>query len=83
MLFVVLSCRFGMEAQHAAPLHALSIVHCPLMKSVPNEFSILNTFHLSIELALRLYLFVLRLNVVIMNFCMIDCFIVVCLHGGE
>ena len=53
------------------------------MKSVPNEFSILNTFHLSIELALRLYLFVLRLNVVIMNFCMIDCFIVVCLHGGE
>ena len=57
--------------------------HCPLMKSVPNEFSILNTFHLSIELALRLYLFVLRLNVVIMNFCMIDCFIVVCLHGGE
>ena len=78
VLFVVLSCRVGMEAQHAAPLHALSIVHCPLMKSVPNEFSILNAFHLSIELTLRLYLFVLRLNVV-----MIDCFIVVCLHGGE
>ena len=27
VLFVVLSCRFGMEAQHAAPLHTLSIVH--------------------------------------------------------
>ena len=42
VLFVVLSCRIGMEAQHAAPLHALSIVHRPLMKSVPNELSILN-----------------------------------------
>ena len=54
VLFVVLSCRFGMEAQHAAPLHALSIVHCPLMKFVPNEFSILNAFLLSMELTLRL-----------------------------
>ena len=74
-----------MEAQRAAPLLVFPQLNGELNPRLirPYKLSILNGFHLSIELALRLYLFVLRLNVVIMNFCMIDCFIVVCLHGGE
>ena len=56
VLFVVFSCRFGMEAQHAAPLLAFPQLNGELNPHVirPYKFSILNSFHLSIELALRL-----------------------------
>ena len=55
VLFVVLSCRFGMEAQHAAPLLVFPQLNGELNPRLirPYKLSILNGFHLSIELALR------------------------------
>ena len=56
VLFVVLSCRFGMEAQHAAPLLVFPQLNGELNPHVirPYKFSILNGFHLSMALAPRL-----------------------------
>ena len=56
MFFAVLSCCLGMEAQHAAPLLVFPKLNGELNPHVirPYKLSILNSFHLSIELALRL-----------------------------
>ena len=55
MFFAVLSCCWGMEAQHAAPLLVFPKLNGELNPHViqPYKLSILNGFHLSIELALR------------------------------